>query len=263
MAWARHTGVDVTVVSQLASSPPLAARRWAVEHHLAGPELGVSLRDQDLAQIHADLAAARGWPDEPGPQLPPSRAAEFTAEATADWSDEQLEQAIGECLYDLPALDALEHLVDARQAADEERTLHQAEEYARAAAEEQSRQDLWVTPTPLTSPGLRRTSRLTPTQQVRADYETYVDVQWLQAEADCNGQLLTAQARAAGVDSRSLFSGPLPRALKHASEELQSWWGKHGRLSLAAFRHQAFGRGSDAAAAERARMETFDHAAAW
>lgn len=88
-------------------------------------------------------------------------------------------------------------------------------------------------------------------------------MQWLQAEADCNGQLLNPKARSAGVDARSLFSGPITRALKHSSEELQAWWGRHGRLSLAAFRHQAFGRDSDAAAAERARMETFDGVAAW
>lgn len=163
----------------------------------------------------------------------------------------------------MPALDALELLVDARQAAEEKRSQRQAEQYARAAAEEHARQEAWAVPTPLTSPGLRKGARLTAAQQARADYATYVDVQWLQAETDCNGQLLTAQARAAGIDSRSLFSGPLPRALRHASEELQSWWGKRGRLSLAAFRHQALGWDSDAAAAERARMETFDYAATW
>lgn len=264
LAYARRSGVANREVAQLAGSPPLTARRWAVEHHLAGPELGVDLRDSDIAHIRDDLARSRGWLDPPVPQLPPSRTAEFTAEATAGWSEEQLEAAIGECLQtnDTHALDALEQLVDARQSADEERR-RQAEEYARAAAAEEARRDPWATPTPLTSPGLRTATRLSATQQLRADYECYLDVQWLQAEADCNGQLLTPEARAKGIDSRSLFSGSLSRAARYASWELQSWWGAHGRLTLAAFRHQAFGRDSDAAAAERARTRTFDNVAAW
>lgn len=211
----------------MASSSPLIARRWAVEHHLAGPELGVDLRDRDIAYIRNNLARSRGWPDPPVPQLPPSRAAEFTAQATAGWAEEQLEAAIGECLHtnDTQALDALEELVDAQQAADSEQRRRQDEAYVRAAAVEEARRDPWATPTPLTSPGLRTATRLTAVQQLRADYECYLDVQWLQAEADCNGQLLTPEARAKGIDSRSLFSGSLSRAGRHTSSELQSWWG--------------------------------------
>ena len=47
-----------------------------------------------------------------------SRAAEFTPERTADWSIEQLEAALAGCWEDAPAVDALELLIDARDAAD-------------------------------------------------------------------------------------------------------------------------------------------------
>ena len=94
------------------------------------------------------------------------------------------------------------------------------------------------------------------------EYETYLDVQWLQAESDCNGVLLTAEARAKGIDSRTLFSGNFNRAIKYASPELQSWWQANGRMSLGAFRHQMLGRNSDREAAEAAKYQTYD-AAAW
>lgn len=203
----------------------------------------------------------------PVPPPPPSRAAEFTAAATRDWTDDQLEQAVCDCLTaggDQPALDALERVIDARQAAADLVVAAPAgRRHAQVAWEQITNREAWAEPSALLSPGLRPTSRLSPAQQLRADYETWVDTQWLQAETDCRGQLLTPAARAAGVDPRSLFSGPLPRALKHGSEELQSWWGAHGRLSLAAFRYQAIGRDSDRAAAEYGRRETFDNAAVW
>lgn len=238
------------VVEQLASRPPRVAKQWARDHGLTAADLGVACAglDEKATQL---------------PELPPTRAGEFTAAKTADWSDEQLEAAVGECLDDPQALDALARLIDARQAMNE--VLAQLERsQATAAQRNLDAPDPWAEATPLTSPGLRRGSRLSADKQLRADYETWVDIQWMQAEDDCRGVLLNAQGRAAGVDARSLFSGPVARASKYASEELLSWWGRHGRLTFAAYRYQALGRDSDKAAAEKARLgRAFEDVAAW
>lgn len=231
------------------TSTPSTAQNWALTHGMTTADLA------QLQQFHLP----------PVPTQPPSRVREFTPRATADWTEAQLEQAIVECAQsgDGPALEALERLLTARENVSKMASGLQ-DRHTSTAWDDLAHQPAWATSaSPLLSPGRRPQSRLTPDQQVRTDYETYVDVQWLAAETDCHGQLLTPAARAAGIDSRSLFSGPITRAQKYASEELQSWWGAHGRLTFAAFRHQALGRHCDAAAAERVRMETFDNALTW
>lgn len=234
------------------TSSPKVAQQWALGH-------GMTAADLEQLQ-HLQLA--------PVPAQPPSRAREFTLARTSDWSDEQLETEVMACAIanDGPGLEALDRLMTAREAVAQ---LTQAQHTASTdhtvqAWSTREAEPVWATSTStMLNPGRRAPERLSPDQQARADYETYVDCQWLQAESECNGQLLAPAARGAGVDSRSLFSGPITRAMKHASEELQSWWGAHGRLTYAAFRHQALGRNCDAAAAERVRMETFDNALTW
>lgn len=94
--------------------------------------------------------------------------------------------------------------------------------------------------------------RLTAEQQLRASYAEYLETAYLQAEADCRGVLLSAEAKARGISSRSLFQGQSSRALKWASEELRSWWQKHGRLTYAAFKQGA--QGGAGGALEAARL---------
>jgi hypothetical protein len=186
-------------------------------------------------------------------------AAELTPANTAYWSDEQLAQALSKVWDDQQAVDAIALLIDSRQAADEavERAM---------SGQNRDRPTVWNTcqrrRANKPSRGRRTTSALTADQQLRADYETYIDTQWLQAESDCHGQLLTPRARQCGIDARSLFTGSTARAQKYASQELQAWWATHGRLTLAAFRHQAFARPSDRPAGERSRFGHFDDAAA-
>lgn len=198
-----------------------------------------------------------------GSGLPPTRADEFTAWSTRDWTDDQLEQALGTVWDDQQSVDALAGLIDARQSAADMGAAVNARAAGLASAASVWTEPVWSDPDPVVAPGRRAGRRLTVDQQVRVDYESWVDTQWLQAEADCNGRLLGAAARVAGVDSRSLFSGSTSRAVAHASEELVGWWQTHGRLTLAAFRHQALGRASDRGAAEQSRLGHFDNAAAW
>lgn len=235
--------------------------RWCDAAADAGDTEAATKYAAMLDQAVSDLEQLGGWRSTPAPVERHTRAGEFTPERTASWADEQLERALSECWDDPEAVDAIAAVIDAREApsADVDQL---AAEHDRLAVDVWARQPEWAEPDALTSPARRQPKR-SRAQIARAEYEAYLDVQWMQAEADCNGQLLTPAARAAGVDSRSLFSGPINRALRHASEELQSWWGAHGRLSLAAFRYQALGWDSDRDAADRTRRETFDNAAAW
>ncbi|TMR91327.1 phage minor capsid protein [Nonomuraea basaltis] len=88
-------------------------------------------------------------------------------------------------------------------------------------------------------------------QTVRRLYAQQLDQWYDQAEQATNGFLLNAEGRVAGINERSLFSGPASRALKYASEELLRWWADNPRLTLTAFRAQWLGRESDRKAAAR------------
>jgi hypothetical protein len=53
--------------------------------------------------------------------------------------------------------------------------------------------------------------------------------QYLMAEAQTRGYMLSKAGRQAGVDERSLFTGPESRVVKYASPELLEWFAEHGR----------------------------------
>lgn len=72
----------------------------------------------------------------------------------------------------------------------------------------------------------------------RQSYRDHVEAAWLAAEDACRGHLLSKAGRTAGVDGRSLFTGPLPRAAKYASDELVEWWAEHGRVTFDEWREQ-------------------------
>lgn len=80
-------------------------------------------------------------------------------------------------------------------------------------------------------PGDRRGFR----EIAREQYRLYVHRQFVAAEAATRGYLITAEARARGIDPESLFSGPRARAERWASEELKRWWDEHGRMTFAEY----------------------------
>jgi hypothetical protein len=90
----------------------------------------------------------------------------------------------------------------------------------------------------------------------REEYRAHVYTQYLDAETACRGHLLSREGQAAGVDPLSLFSGPAARANKYASAELLEWWSGHGRITVAEWRYQWFGRDSDRHAARTAKHES-------
>ena len=53
--------------------------------------------------------------------------------------------------------------------------------------------------------------------------------QWLAAENETKGYMLNAAGKKAGIDERTLFTGPASRVNKYASPELREYFAKHGR----------------------------------
>ncbi|MEU4171011.1 phage minor capsid protein [Streptomyces sp. NPDC026665] len=88
-------------------------------------------------------------------------------------------------------------------------------------------------------------------EQVREMYREHVFAQWLAAEEATNGYLLSAKARAEGIDPITLFTGPAHVAYARASEELKRWWADNPRTTLAEYTEQVTGQPSEAAAKAR------------
>jgi hypothetical protein len=72
----------------------------------------------------------------------------------------------------------------------------------------------------------------------RQSYRDHVEDAWLAAEEACRGHLVNRTGRTAHVDSLSLFTGPLARAQKYASDELIEWWETNGRTTFDEWREQ-------------------------
>jgi hypothetical protein len=62
-----------------------------------------------------------------------------------------------------------------------------------------------------------------------------VEAAWQLAEADTKGNLLNRRGREAGINERTLFTGPEKRARAYASEELLEHWETHPRPTAAMF----------------------------
>ncbi|MGW1679381.1 phage minor capsid protein [Saccharopolyspora sp. NPDC002376] len=133
-----------------------------------------------------------------------------------------------------------------------ERQERQLAEYDRLVAEGMSEEDAWAEATGQSVEAQRREDAIYRLREqgyegrsfdelARAAFRDYVDAQYLAAEADTNGYLLSNAGEAAGVNPRELFVGPAARARKWASPELLEWWDEHGRLTFDEFAAQLLG----------------------
>lgn len=75
---------------------------------------------------------------------------------------------------------------------------------------------------------------------MRAEFEVVREAAYRAAADDCNGVLLNARGKAAGIDAYSLFMGNETRAHAYASRELIDHWSTHVRPTLAEFERQLF-----------------------
>jgi hypothetical protein len=91
---------------------------------------------------------------------------------------------------------------------------------------------------------------------VRRYHDEWLDLSYLQAEQNTAGHMLSPAGRDARIDPRSLFTGPLARARKYASEELLRWWADNPRLDRTQFRAQLLGRPSDVKAAKATKARS-------
>jgi hypothetical protein len=64
------------------------------------------------------------------------------------------------------------------------------------------------------------------------EHHTRLEAAYVQAENDTNGHMLSRAGQRAGIDPKSLWTGPEARARKYASEELNEHWDKHGRVTV-------------------------------
>ncbi|MEU3710496.1 phage minor capsid protein [Streptomyces catenulae] len=88
-------------------------------------------------------------------------------------------------------------------------------------------------------------------EQLREMYREHTWAQYMDAEDATNGYLLSREARAAGVDPASLFSGPAHVAYARASEELKRYWADHPRMTFVEYEEMVTGQRSTAAETAR------------
>jgi hypothetical protein len=210
-----------------------------LERHLAA-------LDRDVARLDADAGR-------PGAAVvgPDTMADQFTPDRTGDWSDDDLIMAWSELGDDPAAQDQIMDTLDLRQRARAEHdgaSTEQAETDHDEPAE-QAPVSAVTDASPLTNPVRRAARRLSPEQECRESYDSYIYSAYVAAEDECRGHLLSRDGLAKGIYPVTLFSGPAARARGYASSELRTWWARHGRLTWAEWKWQWFGRPSDRAAA--------------
>ncbi|NUR01318.1 MAG: hypothetical protein HOY79_33780 [Streptomyces sp.] len=68
-----------------------------------------------------------------------------------------------------------------------------------------------------------------------AQWQEHTEAQIAAAERACNGYLLSKAGRAAGINPYDLWTGPLSRAARYASEELREFWERQPRITRTQF----------------------------
>ncbi|WP_439662862.1 phage minor capsid protein [Lentzea sp. HUAS TT2] len=232
------------------------ARRKAVDEQLV---------EDTVEQARLDAVAAeqarRRVQERLAAEQAEQQAREQLAAELAELTDDDLDARLAEVADDETGVDAVLAEMDRRQAEanaaqarrerDRERREQQREQrraeqlavYERLVADGMDDEQAWARATGTTVERLHREDAI---RRLRADgytgrgfdelaraaYRDYVAEQFWQAEADTNGYLLNNAGEAAGIDPRELFTGPVGRARKWASDELLGWWDDHGRMSF-------------------------------
>jgi hypothetical protein len=240
-----------------------AIRQAADQGDWTTMERRVTLLDRDVELHRRELSAG---PHEPEPAvpvaMPDTMAGQYTPAVTVDWSDDDLILAWAELVDDPAAQDQIMATLDWRAQADAARDAELAEHTEHQHAQRQQREQAWREAqerddaSPLTNPARRPTRRLTAEQACREEYDSHLALAYEVAETECRGQLLNRAGLAKGIDPQSLFTGPASRVRAYASEELRTWFGRHGRITYVEWKYQWLGRDSDRDAARTARHES-------
>lgn len=70
---------------------------------------------------------------------------------------------------------------------------------------------------------------------IREAWHLAAHAQYLAADWECRGNLLSKAGNAAGIDPWTLWSGPGRRAEQYASEELREFWAANQRITIAEY----------------------------
>ncbi|MDF2259667.1 hypothetical protein [Streptantibioticus ferralitis] len=141
---------------------------------------------------------------------------------------------------------------------DEERVMREEGEQMLADAIEAERDTQWLADREADAAANAHTMS---SGEITEQYAAHVERQYLAAEDYCRGVLLNRRAAAAGIDPRTLFSGPSHVAYARASEELLTFWSEvERRLTKTEFTAHLSGRWTQAA--QTARHAAWDCAAA-
>lgn len=248
-----------------------AVRQAAERQDWAAMERYVALLDRDVvAYSDAQNAGPHGAARPAAEPVPMSEttAGQYTPAATVDWSDDDLIVAWGELAEDPAAQDQIMATLDWREQVRSARDAEIAEHVERQRREREQREQAWreererADASPLTNPVTRPARRLTAEQACREEYDAHLTNVYVMAENECRGQLLNRAGLAKDVDPQSLFTGPASRVRAYASEELRTYFARHGRITYVEWKYQWFGRASDRDAARTARYQSIGEATA-
>lgn len=186
------------------------------------------------------------------PEPQPSAAESLTAESIKNLSWDEVSDLYGRYADDPEAVAKLELLVDEKEAAE---------------GGQENDSTAWQQSAPpfgqgdqTSNPTLRTVRKLTPHEVAREEYDNYVYSQYSKCESELSF-MVNPKGLAKGIDGFSLFTGPVSRAKKYGTEELQAWFAMNGRHTLGSFRHGLFGWASDYKAARTTRLEGFENVA--
>lgn len=203
-----------------------------------------------------------------------TRRHEYAREKVADWSVEELLREHQALAHDPDAQEAIaERLVEREGDGDElprqgrhavrravDRIVDEMGDTYGSEAEARAGVAAWF--------GQRKDEGMSEAQRAgmterdaRGDYEELLNFEYVRAAEETKGEMLSRRGRAAGVSAEALFRGSLAQMEPYASEELRSYWARHGRLTWSAYRYEALGRDSDRAAHTRARTNLPDDVA--
>lgn len=71
---------------------------------------------------------------------------------------------------------------------------------------------------------------------VNTEWMSWAHAQFIAAEGACRGYLLNKAGQAEGMDPWLLWTGPISRVTRYASEELLEFWESNRRLTVSEYR---------------------------
>lgn len=207
---------------------------------------------------HVTPLGRKGTPINPGPTRGPAPApvSPSVAKSISELTDTELEDEMAELMsdpdgFDNPRMDELAKEMDIRDA----RRQRAADAQARLDAEreeEEERERLGYG----AGGKVWRRNKGNGERAIRDEYETFVELQYVQADQELNGVLLSAEGRLAAsrgeLDVRDLFTKKRRSLKRWASEELQEWMARNPRMSFPEFR--SFAVNDDPGRAARSRF---------